>query len=149
MPPRARLSPGALLGYLALGLYFGLVLAKSEVISWFRIQEMFRFQAFHMYGVLGSAVLVAALGLASLRAVGARRDDGGRGLCLDPKERTPGMVRYWAGGILFGAGWALLGACPGPLYTLVGYGETVYLVALVAALAGAWTYGRLRPRLPH
>ena len=145
-----------LLGYLGLGAYFGLVLAKAEVISWFRIQEMFRFDSFHMYGVLGSGVLVAMLSLWLLRKLGrlAPRDcdeeTAARAPCaLEPKDATPGLVRYWAGGTIFGLGWALLGACPGPLYILIGHGETVYLVGLLAALAGTWTYGRLRGRLPH
>lgn len=162
-PARARRVP-ALAGYLAFGTFFGLVLAKAEVVSWFRIQEMFRFQGFHMYGVIGSAVLVAAVSLALLRRTGrlAPRSGcdpsaGGLQPCgwtgepavMKPKERTPGLVRYWAGGTLFGLGWALLGACPGPLYILIGHGETVYAVGLAAALLGTWTYGRLESRLPH
>ncbi len=152
-------------GYLAFGALFGLVLAKAEVISWFRIQEMFRFQSFHMYGVLGSAVLVAAVSLALLRRTGRLaprtvcdpESAGGLQPCgwtgepveMKPKEKTPGLVRYWAGGTLFGLGWALLGACPGPLYVLIGHGATVYAVGLAAALLGTWTYGRLQSRLPH
>lgn len=138
----------ALAGYVALGTFFGLVLAKSEAISWFRIQEMFRFQGFHMYGLLGSGVAVAMVSLAWIRRARVRAATGDP-IHVPPKEKTPGFVRYWAGGILFGLGWALLGACPGPLYTLVGHGVTVYAVALLAALAGTWTYGCLRERLPH
>jgi len=145
-----------LLGYLGLGVYFGLVLAKSEVISWFRIQEMFRFDSFHMYGVLGSGVLVAMLSLWLLRKLGrlAPRDGdegtaAGAPCALEPKEKTSGLVRNWADGTIFGLGWALVGACPGPLYILIGHGVTVYVVGLLAALVGAWTYGRLRERLPH
>ena len=140
-------GPG-LFGYLLLGAYFALVLTKSEAVSWFRIQEMFRFQSFHMYGILGSAVLVAMLSLALLKKSGARTL-GGERIVVEPKEKTPWMRRYWLGGTLFGIGWALLGACPGPLYALVGYGVTVYVVALVMALVGTWTYGVLKERLPH
>jgi uncharacterized membrane protein YedE/YeeE len=125
-----------------LGAAFGIVLAQGEIVSWYRIQEMFRFQSFHMYGVLGSAVLVAGLFIAYLRR------QRGESPFAD-KDVTPRMTRYWAGGTIFGLGWALLGACPGPLYILVGHGETAYLVPLVSALVGTWTYGRLRPKLPH
>jgi len=150
---RATAVPGlsalnALAAYLALGVGFGFVLAKSEAVSWFRIQEMFRFQGFHMYGLLGSAVLVAMVSLALIRRLGPRPLTG-EPLDLAPKEPTPRLTRYWAGGTIFGLGWALLGACPGPIYVLIGHGETVYLLALLAALAGTWTYGWLRPRLPH
>ena len=137
-----------LLPYFVLGTLFGIVLTKTQVISWFRIQEMFRFQSFHMYGVLGSAVLVAGVTQRFLRPTGVRvlcgdLDDGTLG--PPPGERT----RFWAGGTLFGLGWALTGACPGPLFALVGGGVGVMSVAIVAALAGTWAYGYLRPRLPH
>ena len=135
-------------GYLVLGAYFGLVLAKSEAISWFRIQEMFRFQAFHMYGLLGSGVAVGALGLALVRRSGARAWSGDA-IEVPDKQRTRGLVRYWAGGTVFGMGWALLGACPGPLFTLVGHGWTIYAVGLAGALAGTWCYGAVHARLPH
>lgn len=118
-----------------------------------------------MYGVIGSAVLVAAVPLALLRraewlaprsgcdpgSAGGLQPSGwtGEPVVMQPKEKTPGLVRYWAGGTLFGLGWALLGACPGPLYILVGHGEAVYATGLVAALVGTWTYGRLQSRLPH
>ena len=139
---------GALAGYALLGAYFAVVLAKSEAIAWFRIQEMFRFQAFHMFGLIGSAVLVAGVSLELIRRTGARAKDGGK-IELEPKEKTRGMVRYWAGGALFGLGWALLGACPGPLYTLAGGGVSVYALALLAALGGTYVYGVLEERLPH
>jgi len=145
---RGFLGPLELVGYAAIGAGFAIVLAKSEAISWFRIQEMFRFQSFHMYGLLGSAVLTAAVSVHLLKRSGARARNG-EPIVLEDKERTPGMVRYWAGGTLFGVGWGLLGACPGPLYILLGGGVTVYLVALVAALAGTLLYGLLQSRLPH
>ena len=140
--------PATRLGvYFALGVLFGVVLTKSEVISWFRIQEMFRFQAFHMYGIIGSAVVVAAISLQLIKRLGARALDG-RPIVVPPKAMGRG-TRYWLGGLLFGLGWALVGACPGPLFALVGNGVGVMIVALLSATLGTWTYGALRPRLPH
>jgi uncharacterized membrane protein YedE/YeeE len=133
--------------YFAAGLLFGLVLVKAEVVSWFRIQEMFRFQAFHMYGIIASAILVAGVSLAALRRLGVRARDGSR-IALEPKPMGGGY-RYWMGGTLFGVGWALTGACPGPLFALLGAGVSVIVVPILAALAGTWVYGALRPRLPH
>ena len=133
--------------YLAMGTLFGIVLTKSEVISWFRIQEMFRFQAFHMYGIIGSAVAVAFAGLQLIRRLGARTL-GGDPIVLPPKPLGTG-TRYWLGGTLFGLGWALVGACPGPLFALLGNGIAVILVPIASALAGTWTYGALKSRLPH
>ena len=140
-------SARGLLSYLALGVLFGVVLTKSEVISWFRIQEMFRFQAFHMYGIIGSAIVTAALGLQLIKRLGLRALDGQR-IVVPPKVLGKG-TRYWAGGILFGLGWALVGACPGPLFALLGNGVGVIIVPLLSAVAGTWMYGYLRPRLPH
>ena len=137
----------ALVPYFLLGCAFGAVLTESEVISWFRIQEMFRFQAFHMYGVIASAILVAGASLALIKRLGLRASDGER-LGLAPKAVGSG-ARYVIGGAIFGVGWALTGACPGPLVALVGSGVPVMIVAVVSALAGTWTYGYLRPRLPH
>jgi uncharacterized membrane protein YedE/YeeE len=134
-------------GYFAAGALFGLVLVKAEVVSWFRIQEMFRFQSFHMYGIILSAVLVAGLSLSVLRRLGARALDGSP-IGLPPKTMGAGH-RYWIGGSIFGVGWALTGACPGPLFALLGSGVSVIAVTILAALAGTWVYGALRPRLPH
>jgi uncharacterized membrane protein YedE/YeeE len=136
-----------LLPYLVLGAAFGAVLVEAEVVSWFRVQEMFRFQAFHMYGVLASAVATAWLSLLGLRRLGLR-DAAGAPLCLPPKQLGSG-VRYLVGGTIFGVGWALTGACPGPVAALIGAGVPVMVVVLAAALAGTWTYAYLRPRLPH
>ena len=133
--------------HLIIGSLFGIVLVKSEVVSWFRIQEMFRFHSFHMYGIIGSAVVVAALSIVVLRRIGARAI-GGQPISIPPKELGRGY-RFWIGGTLFGAGWALTGACPGPLFALVGSGATVFAAAAVSALAGTWAYGYLRPYLPH
>ena len=140
-------SPGALMMYLVLGVIFGIVLTKSEVISWFRIQEMFRFQAFHMYGIIGSAVVTAALSLQLIRRLGLRSLSGAP-IVIPPKAMGRG-TRYWLGGTLFGLGWALVGACPGPLFALIGNGVSVALAVLASAVAGTWVYGALRPGLPH
>lgn len=142
-----RSAPRSLIIYLALGVLFGIVLTKSEVISWFRIQEMFRFQSFHMYGIIGSAIVVAALSLQVIKRRGLVSLDGER-IVVPPKAMGHG-TRYWLGGTLFGLGWAMVGACPGPLFALVGNGVGVVVVALLSAVAGTWTYGALRPWLPH
>jgi len=136
-----------LVTYLVLGVLFGVTLTKSEVTSWFRIQEMFRFHAFHMYGVIASALLVAAASLALVRWLGLRTA-AGEPIAIAPKSMGRGH-RYWLGGTLFGVGWALTGACPGPLFALVGSGLSVMLVAIASALAGTFVYGLLRSRLPH
>ena len=133
--------------YLVAGMYFGIVLTKSQVISWYRVQEMFRFQAFHMYGIIGTALVVAALSLIVIRRYRVRTL-AGEAIIVPPKVMGGGY-RYWIGGLLFGVGWALTGACPGPLFALAGGGVTVIAVAIVSAIAGTWTYGFLRPRLPH
>lgn len=136
-----------LLWYLVLGCLFGIVLVKSEVVAWYRIHEMFRFQSFHMYGVLGSAVGVAAIALAVLKRIGASALTG-EPICVPAKEMGRGY-RYWLGGSLFGIGWALTGACPGPLFALIGAGSSVFVIVALSATVGTWTYGLLRPRLPH
>jgi uncharacterized protein len=143
--------PLALFGYLLLGVYLGVVFIQSEVVSWFRIQEMFRFQSFHMYGIIGTAIAVAAVSVALIKRLGLKTVHG-EPIRVEPKEwgggRVPG-ARYWIGGLAFGLGWALLGACPGPMFALVGAGVTVLSVALVSALIGTWTYAVVRPHLPH
>jgi uncharacterized membrane protein YedE/YeeE len=133
--------------YLLAGIYFGIVLTKSQVISWFRVQEMFRFQAFHMYGIIASAIIVAAVSLMIIRRYDVKTL-AGETIVVPPKVMGRGY-RYWIGGGLFGVGWALTGACPGPLFALVGSGVSVIAVSIVSAIAGTWTYGYLRPRLPH
>ena len=141
-------SPASLLFYLLLGIGVGILFTKSEVISWFRIQEMFRFQSFHMYGVIGGAVAVAAVSVWIIKRTGARALNGAR-IVIPDKDRTPGLRRYWIGGTIFGLGWALLGACPGPMFTLIGNGVLVIVVAMASALGGTWTYVYLMKRLPH
>jgi uncharacterized protein len=133
--------------YFILGTLFGVVLTKAEAVSWFRIQEMFRFESFHMYGIMGSAVAVAAISIVLLRHTRAR-SLGGEPISIPAKELGRGY-RYWIGGSLFGVGWAFTGACPGPLFALIGSGASVFLAAVASALAGTWVYGWLRPHLPH
>jgi hypothetical protein len=135
------------LKYLAAGIFFGFVLVKSEVISWFRIQEMFRFDAFHMYGVIGLAILVAMISIQIIKKMNARDADG-NAISIPPKDSSQ-VTRYLLGGTLFGFGWALTGACPGPLFTLAGAGYGIILVPIASALLGTWVYGALRPSLPH
>lgn len=137
----------ALAPYALVGLVLGVVMVKSEVIFWYRIHEMFRFDSFHMYGVLGSAFLTAFVSLRLLERMNAKSRSG-EIVALAPKEMKRGH-RYWIGGAIFGSGWVLCGACPGPLFALIGTGRTTYLVTAIAAIAGTWTYGRLRPNLPH
>lgn len=131
---------------LAIGVYFGIVLLKSEVASWFRIQEMFRFEALHMYGIIGIGVAMGAL---TVWLVQTRRL---RALGGDPIELRPKPAEYRAqllGGVVFGCGWALTGACPGPMYALVGAGYLPMLVVLLSAVAGTYAYGIVRAKLPH
>ena len=139
---------GSLIPYFLVGVYLGIVFIKSEVASWFRIQEMFRFQAIHMYGIIGGAVLVAAVGIVLLKRSGARTASGDEIAFPEAEDRRPAPHQA-LGGVCFGLGWGLMGACPGPIYALIGSGLPVMIFALLGALGGVWTYGFLRPRLPH
>lgn len=131
--------------YLFAGVLFGIVLVKSEVIAWFRIQEMFRLQSFHMYGVIGSAVIVGAISVFLIKKFNIKSIEG-ETISLEDKKFSKGQIY---GGLLFGFGWALTGACPGPLFAQIGTGASVVIVTLLSAIAGTWTYGYLRPKLPH
>ncbi len=131
--------------YLLVGTGFGFVLTKAEAISWFRIQEMFRFQSIHMYGLICSALLVGMVSVQLIKRLGVRTLSG-EPITIEPKAFTWGNV---IGGTTFGLGWALVGACPGPLFALVGAGVWPMAVGLLAAVTGTWVYGLLRPRLPH
>ena len=133
--------------YLLVGIVFGIVITKGEVISWFRIQEMFRFQGFHMFGIFMTALPVAIVTVQLMKRTGARTTTGER-VTLVPKTLGNG-TRYLAGGAVFGLGWAMTGACPGPLFALLGSGVGVMAVAIRSALAGTWLYGLVRPSLPH
>jgi uncharacterized membrane protein YedE/YeeE len=139
--------PKFLLVYLLLGIAFGIVLTRSEVVSWFRIQEMFRFQSFRMYGIIGSAVATAAASVTLIKTFKLKAISGE--IIAIPRKELGSGVRYAAGGTIFGLGWALTGACPGPLFALVGNGVSVMIAAVLSALVGTWVYGWLRPRLPH
>ena len=134
--------------YLLLGTFLGIVFIKSEVASWFRIQEMFRFGAVHMYGVIGGAVLVGAVSLALMKRFGVRTVRGEEIRYPGGAETRP-RPNHILGGTCFGLGWGLVGACPGPLFALVGSGVGVMAVGLLGALAGAWCYGLMKPGLPH
>lgn len=139
--------PAFLTIYLFIGVAFGIVLTRSEVLSWFRIQEMFRFQSFRMYGIIGSAVVTAAISLGLIKRF-RLRSVLGEAITVAPKPMGSG-IQYAAGGTIFGVGWALTGACPGPLVALIGNGVLVMIAALVSALLGTWAYGWARPKLPH
>jgi uncharacterized membrane protein YedE/YeeE len=139
-------APWAGISYVVSGLLFGFVAMKSEIVSWYRIQEMFRFDSFHMYGVIGSALLVAAVSLWLLRRSGATSLNGER---ISVGSKAANYRAYIFGGSLFGVGWALTGACPGPILVLVGSGFPAFLLVLASAVLGTWTYGALRGRLPH
>jgi len=140
------LTVGQFVKYLLAGTYFGIVLVKAEVVSWYRIQEMFHFQSVHMYGIIGLAVVVGALSVLFLRAAKARSVEG---VVIDPVGKPFNRVGNPVGGLVFGFGWALTGACPGPLYASLGAGYWPILFAIVSALLGTLTYGYLKPRLPH
>ena len=131
--------------YLLLGAAFGIILVKSEVISWFRIQEMFRLQAFHMYGIIGSAIIVAMTGVALIKKFGWKSAEG-EAISIPEKKFHWGNV---IGGLLFGLGWAITGACPGPLFAQIGSGFAVVGITLLFAIAGTWVYGLLKEKLPH
>ena len=134
-----------MLRYILVGIWFGFVLTKGEIISWWRIQEMFRMQSFHMYGIIGSAVLV---GLVSVWLIQKRKIKSldGEAVQIRQKHFNWGVP---TGGFIFGLGWAITGACPGPLYAQVGSGLTVVVITVIGALLGTWVYGALKPRLPH
>jgi uncharacterized membrane protein YedE/YeeE len=132
--------------YFLLGTAFGIVMTKSEAISWFRIQEMFRFESFHMYGIIGTAVVLGAIGVALSKKFGWKTMEGEE-WSLKPKNMS--VYRYLFGGTIFGLGWALTGACPGPLFTLLGQGIFSIILIILSAMLGTYTYGVFRDRLPH
>ena len=131
--------------YLITGVLFGIILVKSEVISWFRIQEMFRLQSFHMYGVIGSAIITGIISVQIIKRNNIKTIKGEK-IELPRKKFHKGQVY---GGLLFGFGWALTGACPGPLFAQIGTGALVVIVTLASAIAGTWVYGFLSQKLPH
>lgn len=131
--------------FLVLGIIFGIILIKSEAVSWFRIQEMFHFQAFHMYGIIGSAIAVGMISLQIIKKFNIKTISGEE-IVIVPKIYTKGNIY---GGLIFGLGWAMTGACPGPLYALIGSGALVIAVVLLSAVLGTYTYGVLKDKLPH
>lgn len=135
-----------LIKFLLLGIVFGIVMAKSEAISWFRIQEMFRFQAFHMYGIIGTAVVVGMIGVAIIKKFKVN-DFEGKPIYFSPKDFS--ITRYILGGIIFGLGWALSGACPGPMVVNIGYGVLSMTIVFLFAIIGTYFYGLIRDKLPH
>ncbi|RXG32582.1 DUF6691 family protein [Leeuwenhoekiella marinoflava] len=132
--------------YLVIGIFFGILMYKSEAASWFRIFEMFEFGAFHMYGIIGSALALGIIGVQIIKRFNIKAVDG-QDMHLKPKNK--GIARYAIGGVLFGLGWALAGACPGPMYVLSGAGYVSILVVIFGALVGTFVYGLLKHKLPH
>lgn len=135
----------ALAKYLLFGMLFGIILVKSEVISWYRIQEMFRLQSFHMFGVIGSAVITGIISVWLIKKFNVKSIHGEE-IKLPQKKFNKGQIY---GGLIFGFGWAITGACPGPLFALIGSGFTVIIITLLSAIAGTWVYGYFREQLPH
>ena len=131
---------------LFIGIFLGIIFMKAEVLSWFRIQEMFAFQSFHMYGIIGSAIAVGALSVLIIRKVGAKSIEGN---LIELNDKAPNYKSAYIGGTIFGLGWAMTGACPGPMYALVGSGTTVFLISIVMGILGVLAYATLRSKLPH
>jgi uncharacterized protein len=132
--------------FLILGIFFGIIMAKSEAFSWYRIQEMFRFQSFHMYGIIGTAVILGVLGVFLIKKFNLK-DFYGNPITFHPKEKS--IIRYLVGGTIFGLGWALSGACPGPMVVNIGYGYLGMIVVFFFAIVGTYLYGYFKDRLPH
>ena len=131
---------------LLIGIFLGIIFMKAEVLSWFRIQEMFAFQSFHMYGIIGSAIAVGALSVWIIRKLGAKSIEGN---VIELKDKAANYKSAYIGGTIFGLGWAMTGACPGPMYALVGSGTTVFLISIVMGILGVLAYAALRSKLPH
>jgi len=134
------------LKYILVGIVFGIVLTKSEAVSWYRIYEMFEFQSFHMYGIIMVAIITGVIGIQIIKRKNIKDI---KGLPIEIIEKEPGSTRFWIGGIFFGLGWALVGACPGPIFILLGAGFLPMILVLFGALFGTYLYGLLRNKLPH
>lgn len=132
--------------YLLIGVFFGIILFKSEAASWFRIYEMFQFKAFHMYGIIGSAVV---MGIIIVQLIKRFKVKSFYGETIEFQDKDKSIARYLFGGLIFGLGWALAGACPGPMFTLLGAGYLPILVVIVSAILGTYLYGLLKDKLPH
>lgn len=135
-----------LVKFLVLGIVFGIVMSKSEAISWYRIQEMFRFQSFHMYGIIGTAVILGVIGVQLIKKFKVR-DFSGNEILFHPKEKS--VVRYLIGGTIFGLGWALSGACPGPMVVNIGYGFLTMTIVFISSILGTFLYGLIKDKIPH
>ncbi len=135
-----------LIKFLLAGILFGIVMAKSEALSWYRIQEMFRFQSFHMYGIIGTAVTLGVIGVQLIKRMKIK-DFEGNPILFHPKDRS--VARYLIGGSIFGMGWALSGACPGPMVVNIGYGYFSMVIVFLFAMVGTFLYGAVKDRLPH
>lgn len=135
-----------LLKFGLIGILFGIVMTKSEAVSWFRIQEMFRFESFHMYGIIGTAVIVGGLVTAFIKRTMLNNT---KGQPIEIYDKAMSVPRYLFGGIIFGLGWAISGACPGPMFTLLGHGIGSMPIVIASAVLGTYVYGLLRSRLPH
>jgi len=135
-----------LIKFLFAGVLFGIVMTKSEAISWFRIQEMFRFESFHMYGIIGTAVILGAIFIALIKKLKGKTMYG-QEIKLNPKNMS--IPRYLIGGTIFGLGWAMTGACPGPMFTLLGHGVWSIVIVIASSVVGTYLYGISRSKLPH
>lgn len=134
------------LKFIFTGIFFGIVMAKSEAISWYRIQEMFRFKSFHMYGIIGTALVLGVIAVYFIKKLKIK-DVSGQAITLQTKEMS--WRKYLIGGSVFGLGWALTGSCPGPMFVNIGYGYLSMLVVVLGALVGTYLYGILKNKLPH
>ena len=134
------------LKFLIIGIVFGIIMSKAEIISWYRIYEMFQFKSFHMYGIIGSAVALGILAVQVIKRTEMKGLDGEQ-ITFSPKNKS--IARYLIGGTFFGLGWALVGACPGPMFVLLGHGFVSIILVIVGAVAGTFVYGLLRSKLPH
>ncbi len=132
--------------FLVVGFLFGIVITKSEAVSWYRIYEMFHFQSFHMYGIIMTAIITGLIGLQLMKRSKMNNIDGEP---VNVQDKEKGSVRYWLGGLFFGLGWALAGACPGPIFILIGAGFFNMIFVLIGALIGTFIYGVIKDRLPH
>lgn len=134
------------LKYILVGIVFGIVLTKSEAVSWYRIYEMFEFQSFHMYGIIMVAI---ATGVVGIQIIKRKNIKDIKGLPIEIIDKEPGSTRFWIGGIFFGLGWALVGSCPGPIFILIGAGFLPMILVLFGALFGTFLYGLFKDKLPH
>ncbi|WDF54172.1 YeeE/YedE family protein [Mucilaginibacter sp. KACC 22063] len=134
------------LKFIVAGIMFGIVMVKSEAVSWYRIQEMFRFQSLHMYGIIGTAVVLGMLAVYMIKKT-KLRDVNGESITIPTKDKQ--WTKYMLGGLIFGLGWALVGACPGPMFVNIGYGYVTMIVVVIGALCGTYLYGIIKNKLPH